>query len=164
MPEYEEDGRLYLKSNDRIWAANKDLPIVSPNDMKTMRLVIAKSNGLILNILEGLNWDKGCREELIYWINIKGLKNYFLSAREGLVDKSEEVMYKALCAGDVDAAQFVLKTIGRRRGWSDRESVISDEEAVVKSRGTQVGMDKDVKSMTLVELTELLEKKIKNRT
>lgn len=163
LPQYEEGGRLYLKNNDRIWALDSDRKVVSPNDLVVMKEVISRSNGLILDILRGLNWDLGCRQELIYWINIKGLKNYFLSAREGLVDKSEEVVYKALCAGDVQVAQFVLKTIGKRRGWNDKENVIGDGEEMVKSRHSEVGMEKDVKSMSLGELTELLEKKIKNR-
>lgn len=50
--------------------------------------------------------------------------------REGLIDNSEANVANAVANGDLQASQWVLRTIGKKRGWTERsEVVLSGDEA-----------------------------------
>ena len=48
--------------------------------------------------------------------------------REALVDSAESVVIKALMAGDVSTAKWVCATLGKDRGYTERQEVAGVQE------------------------------------
>jgi hypothetical protein len=43
--------------------------------------------------------------------------------REGILDMSEATIFSAVKNGDVGAARYILSTVGKRRGYSEKQEV-----------------------------------------
>jgi hypothetical protein len=67
------------------------------------------------------------------------LKRELKIARNQKVDKAELVIDQHLEEQNLDAAKFVLKTLGKDRGWTERYEIVSEdgksEEAFVFAAG-----------------------------
>jgi len=66
----------------------------------------------------------------------KRLQEILNERREALLDMSEEVLTKRLAGGDIVVAQFILRTIGRDRGYG--EIVVHEDKGPPKFRYTYV--------------------------
>lgn len=61
------------------------------------------------------------------WLNEnETFKTFMDDYRQYLQDKSEEVLLQALEGGDVKVAMFVLKTLGKKRGYGDSVDITSN--------------------------------------
>lgn len=54
------------------------------------------------------------------------------SFRESFIDLSEQVLYRAMKADDLDAAKFVAKHLGKKRGYSDQLDITTNGEPINK--------------------------------
>ena len=50
-------------------------------------------------------------------------KQAYKDERQGLIDDSENVIRNAVKGGDVQSAKFVLMTLGKNRGYTERQEV-----------------------------------------
>lgn len=94
-----------------------------------------KSNGImsVCARLAGINR----RTVEKYFELVPEAKNAFLEQREVIIDLAESKLLNMVNAGDKDAVFFLLKTIGKKRGYSERsETEVSGAVQTVVDRFT----------------------------
>lgn len=78
------------------------------------------------------------------------LQDIILGYREALVDRAEDVLFDSLERGNLKAAMFTLKTLGRRRGYVERRE---EELTIIDKSDSSKAID--VSKLTTEQLTEL---------
>lgn len=94
-----------------------------------------KSNGImsVCARLAGINR----RTVEKYFELVPEAKNAFMEQREVIIDLAESKLLNMVNAGDKDAVFFLLKTIGKKRGYSERsETEVSGAVQTVVDRFT----------------------------
>ena len=96
-------------------------------------LAIGQCRGVYKDICATLDCTRG---ELQHYINIHSeIKPLLQDAREDIVDEAEKVLYEKLHSDNEQvaqrAAEFILKSLGKKRGYADQPQV----EVNVKSDG-----------------------------
>lgn len=90
------------------------------------------SNSVIIEVLEkkaGLIKPsaialKVTRKTLYDWINSdEELKSALLDCRESIIDLVEGTLFNAVQDGDISAAIFMAKTLGKNRGYVERSEL-----------------------------------------
>lgn len=109
----------YIEKTRWIVPGDAKKEIVFP-DEEVIKEYIYDCSGILSEILERMNWHAVSKGELMRWIAKYGLENDVTMARDGLIDKAEGVVDRALNIDDLDTAKFVLKTAGKKRGWNER--------------------------------------------
>lgn len=71
------------------------------------------------------------------------LKEYQRELREGFVDEVENCLYKNATTGNVTAQIFILKTLGRDRGYVERQEVTGANGGAVEVFVRHVKRDSD---------------------
>lgn len=100
-------------------------------------LAIGQCRGVYKDICATLDCTRG---ELQHYLNIHSeIKPLLQDAREDIVDEAEKVLYEKLHSDNEQvaqrAAEFILKSLGKKRGYTDQPQV----EVNVKSDGdTQI--------------------------
>lgn len=56
------------------------------------------------------------------------LKDALIEARDGCIDKAEANIFEAVDAKDLEASKFVLRTIGKQRGYTYGTEISGDPE------------------------------------
>ncbi len=76
----------------------------------------------------------GCSRQTVYAYaqRYPAVAKALYEAREDLVDLAETALYKAVERGEPWAITFTLKTLGRRRGFSERLEVARAEEVTLE--------------------------------
>jgi hypothetical protein len=69
------------------------------------------------------------------------LRRVFDDARESMLDMAEQKLFDAMRSGDAWAVQFVLKTIGKNRGYCERQELAANISEVVVKRLSGVSFD-----------------------
>jgi len=157
-----DTGVLYLEDPTKwIYAQNSKLPIVSPRDKETMTKIMYEELGHFNSILEGLNWHVSCKKELLRWIRNHELSDDLMVAREGIVDESEVVLKESVRTKDIDSAKFVLKTVGKKRGWNEKEMDEREKNNVYAYVNVTQVNTTGLKELSDSDLTKLLEDQIK---
>jgi hypothetical protein len=147
---FEKDGEMYMQPSRWIFGDDPTDIILAPT-YEQLKRFIYKSKGNLMLVCEMMGWSEQCRSELYRWIMRFDLRMDVKGARDQLVDKAEHVVANALDAGDVNVAQFVLKTQGKYRGWREKEEekpgdvykdlvVIEDNEKVDLSKLDSAGL------------------------
>lgn len=90
---------------------------IKKNDLQN---AIIQKAGLISYIARGLNVSRAA----VY----RAIKRYKLEvildeARETTLDLAESQLYNSIKEGNMNAVFFYLKTIGRKRGYADKEDI-----------------------------------------
>lgn len=85
-----------------------------------LREALRQSHGWITPAAEALGVD---RSSIYLAIKRFGLEDYLQEVRETFLDKVEAKVAEAALAGRPWAAMFVLKTLGRHRGYVERQEV-----------------------------------------
>lgn len=109
----------YMRGTRWISADDVHKEIIFP-DEEVIKEYIYASNGILSDVLKKMNWHGVSKVELARWISKYGLERDLAIARDGIIDKAENVVVKALDTEDVETAKFVLKTAGKKRGWNER--------------------------------------------
>ena len=96
-------------------------------------LAIGQCRGVYKDICATLDCTRG---ELQHYLNIHSeIKPLLQDAREDIVDEAEKVLYEKLHSDNEQvaqrAAEFILKSLGKKRGYTDQPQV----EVNVKSDG-----------------------------
>ena len=158
-----KEGIRYLKK-ETFWIHSNDKSkrVVSPKDKDILLRYLHEESGVLNGVLKRLNWHISCKKELLRWIKKHGLQDELMVAREDLIDQSEGVIKDALGLGDIKAAQFVLKTAGKKRGWSEHEKGEGDVKNVYGFVDDMVGVD--IKSMSDDELVRYIEEGIRGKS
>lgn len=126
---------------------------------------IYQSYGNLTKLLEFMNWHDASKGELMRWIGKLNLSSDIVLARDTLVDKAEEIIRVALDEGsDVETAKFVVKTVGKRRGWSEREGKDAEQGGNVYNFINMYSSgSEDMKEFTDAGLVRYLEEQISER-
>lgn len=87
--------------------------------------VAEKCSGWKIPIAQSFGVDRTtvfrwCREDPAFEEAVKGAR---CIARESYIDNAERTIVKAVNDGDVTAAIFTLKTLGKNRGYTERNEV-----------------------------------------
>lgn len=127
-----ERGTIYQKMKETRWILAK-----SPNsdpifpEREILREFIYDCNGVLGDILEKMQWHNASKGEFMRWVSKLCLENDILIARDNMVDKAESVVNRNLNeVEDVETAKFVLKTVGKKRGWNERVEDINTAKNV----------------------------------
>jgi len=162
IDDYEDAfGKVWLKKSTKwILPASPDDKIRSPLDFQYLKHLLHESAGQLNPILKKMNWHISCKAELLRWIRKLELSNDLMVARENIVDEAEELIRSGLKVDDLDTAKFILKTMGKKRGWSERDN-IEHKQDVYAFIGTTKEEQLSFKKLTDYELTKVLEDKIK---
>lgn len=160
----EEEGGVRYLVEETFWihGGDKEKRVVSPKDKNTLLRYLHEESGVLNGVLKRLNWHISCKKELLRWIKKHGLQDELMVAREDLIDKSEDVIRNALGIGDIKAAQFVLKTAGKKRGWSEHEKGEGDVKNVYGF--VDEVTDIDIKGMSDDELVRYIEEGIRSKS
>ena len=100
-------------------------------------LAIGQCRGVLKDICSTLDCTRG---ELQHYINIHSeIKPLLQDAREDIIDEAEKVLLEKLHSDNDQvaqrAAEFILKSLGKKRGYADQPQV----EVNVKNEGeTQI--------------------------
>ena len=100
-------------------------------------LAIGQCRGVLKDICSTLDCTRG---ELQHYINIHSeIKPLLQDAREDIIDEAEKVLLEKLHSDNDQvaqrAAEFILKSLGKKRGYTDQPQV----EVNVKNEGeTQI--------------------------
>ena len=100
-------------------------------------LAIGQCRGVLKDICSTLDCTRG---ELQHYINIHSeIKPLLQDAREDIIDEAEKVLLEKLRSDNEQvaqrAAEFILKSLGKKRGYADQPQV----EVNVKNEGeTQI--------------------------
>lgn len=81
----------------------------------------------ITNVCQELGMS---RQNYYEWMETPEFRTAFENLREFIVDKSEEVLLHALDTMDAKTAQFILKTLGKKRGYGDSIDITSNGESI----------------------------------
>ena len=67
----------------------------------------------------------GCSRTTLYnyMERYSTVKDAYIDARESLIDFTEQQLFKQVSEGNITAIIFTLKTIGKRRGYVERQEV-----------------------------------------
>jgi hypothetical protein len=164
-----ESGVLYQRMNPTRWILPRrgDREPIFPAE-GIVRELIYTTNGNLTVILEQMGWNDVSKGELMRWINKLGLTSDIILARDTMVDKAEKIINTVLDEGcDVETAKFVVKTVGKKRGWSERPSEETTPGNVYNfinlvGSGGEFGSS-SVQDMTDASLVKYLEDQIKQR-
>lgn len=87
---------------------------------------INECHGVILTVAQrlGCRWDTA-RRYIDKW---ETTKQAFDNEREKLLDMAESVVFKAIENGDIQTAKWVLATLGRDRGYNERQEIVHSGE------------------------------------
>jgi hypothetical protein len=77
--------------------------------------------GIISTIAKRLDVSWGTAE--IYIQKWDSTKRAFQDEREGILDMAEATILTAIKSGDTGSAKWILSTIGRKRGFTDRQEI-----------------------------------------
>ena len=72
-------------------------------------------------------------------------------AREGVVDLAERCVKDRIDAGDLGAAQFMLRTIGRRRGYAERTEITGADGGPVEYADARSALAARVSALPVAE-------------
>ncbi len=94
--------------------------------MNTVLEAIEGSGGVMLGISKrlGCNWDTARR----YVNKWETTRKAFDAEKQKILDLAESTVYKAIKDGDVQSAKWVLATLGRDRGFSERQELVHSGE------------------------------------
>lgn len=155
-----EDGKRYMEETQWIKKGSGEGGMISAKWKEGIREALYREKGVLEGVLERLNWDVIAKSELIKWIKAHDLSNDLLLAREGLIDESERVVRDKVESGDIEAAKFVLKTIGKRRGWSERDVEDVERRSMYGYINVSEVGGKEIRAMSNEELTKVLEERM----
>lgn len=97
-----------------------------PSNEKLIEL-INKSGGIILPIATALHVS---RRAVYDWIHAdKELSNAMDDARESTIDIVESKYFKSAINGDTRAQEFLLKTLGKNRGYVEKQEVSANVDS-----------------------------------
>lgn len=86
---------------------------------KILKQAIIEYKGQVATIARNFNMaSNGLRQRIA---RDPELEELLQSQRELLIDKAENVLEAAIDKGELDAAKFALKTIGKNRGYVERQ-------------------------------------------
>lgn len=117
--------------------ADKKEKLTKRHSKDEIILAIGQCRGVYKDICATLDCTRG---ELQHYLNIHSeIKPLLQDAREDIVDEAEKVLYEKLHSDNEQvaqrAAEFILKSLGKKRGYTDQPQV----EVNVKSDGdTQI--------------------------
>lgn len=85
---------------------------------RDVRAALVKNHGLVTHAAT----DLGCTRQAVYdamrrWPDLEDDRR---QARAGVIDMGEGALYRKAAAGEAWAVQFLLRTLGRERGYGDR--------------------------------------------
>jgi AcrR family transcriptional regulator len=91
---------------------------------KKLIALIHKSSGIVYPIAQSLGV---ARSTVYYWIHSdEDLEQAFSDARESTLDVVESKYFKAAVEGSERAQEFLLKTLGKDRGYVERKDISAD--------------------------------------
>ena len=99
-------------------------------EREIIRWAIYQGKGILTEVLKYLGWDIMCKTELMRWAVKYRLNNDFIVARNDIIDKSEQNMYNAVLSRDIEASKFVLKTVGKGRGWHEKVGIDGEDDKI----------------------------------
>ncbi len=70
------------------------------------------------------------RSSYYEWLKEPEFKTVIENYKEYFIDAAEDTLYKAAEAGSIDAAKFVLKHLGKKRGYIDSLDVTSNGQTI----------------------------------
>ncbi len=78
----------------------------------------------------------GCHRNTIYNYleDDPELKDLLEECRETLVDEAEKILLKKVKEGDIRCVMFVLRTLGRHRGYNSRSEYAAEEPGKPRAR------------------------------
>ena len=95
-------------------------PIDKSNEKLTLA-AIKNSAGIISSIAKRLDVDWHTAES---WIQkYPSTLAAFAAEREGVLDMAEAAIFTAIKQGDTGSAKWILSTIGRKRGFTEKQEI-----------------------------------------
>ena len=82
---------------------------------------VKDTGGIIQNIAKNLNCHWATAQKYVDMYG--GTKQAFDDERQTLIDDSENVIRNSVRSGDVQSAKFVLMTLGKKRGYTEKTEV-----------------------------------------
>jgi hypothetical protein len=95
-------------------------PIDKSNEKKTLA-AIKNSAGIISSIAKRLDVDWHTAESYIQ--KYPSTLAAFADEREGILDMAEATILTAIKSGDTGSAKWILSTIGRKRGYTEKQEI-----------------------------------------
>ena len=107
--------------------------------LEDCKKALAGAHGLVTPAAEAL----GIQRSTLYMRIQKNpsLRVVFDDARESMLDLAEQKLYDAIRSGDAWAVQFVLKTVGKNRGYCERRELAANISEVVVKKLSGVSFD-----------------------
>lgn len=111
---------------------------------------IKKSRGILTGAAQAL----GCSRQTVdnYIKKYKTVKDAYHEARETTIDFVETKLLKNIDSGDTTAMIFFLKTIGRNRGYVERQEITGKDGGPIQS---EQSVKPDLSKLTVDELLQL---------
>ncbi|MCM8819497.1 MAG: hypothetical protein NC925_01750 [Candidatus Omnitrophica bacterium] len=100
-----------------------------------------EGSGGIINIIAnrlGVSWSTAKN----YIENDEELKRAWLDEKEKMIDNCENTIYTAVDKGDIQAAKWVLSTLGKGRGWGENNMVTLNTNSI-RVEFVDVGKNED---------------------
>ena len=83
-----------------------------------------------------------------YMTRWKKVENAIIDEREAMLDFTENQLFKQVQEGNITAIIFTLKTLGKSRGYVERQEVTGAEGKPVETKITEIVIRKEVDGET----------------
>jgi hypothetical protein len=95
--------------------------ITTDKDVKTVMEAIKGSAGIVSTIAKrmGVEWHTANERIQRYPEALAA----FADEREGILDMAEATIFTAIKSGDTGSAKWILSTIGRKRGFTEKQEI-----------------------------------------